>query len=173
MTLRPVSARTAALALAALLGAVPPLAAEPMRRPGLWEVTMQTTGAPSRRVRHCVDARTDRAMQRFGQATEKDACTRDTWRRDGEVWIGESECRVGRSTAATRSVFAGDFQGRYKGEVDTVFTPPLASISRSKVTIAGRWLGPCPRGWSPGDMDVPGMGRVNVVDRFAPPQAPR
>jgi len=173
MTLRPVHVRTVALAVAGLLGSAAPVAAEPMRRPGLWEVTMQTTGAPSRQVRHCVDARTDRAMQRFGQSPEREACTRDTWRREGELWIGESECRVGRSVATTRATFAGDFETRYKGEVDTVFSPPLAQISRSKVTISGRFAGACPKGWAPGDMEVPGMGRVNVVDRFAPPRAQR
>ncbi|HYF61084.1 MAG TPA: DUF3617 family protein [Burkholderiaceae bacterium] len=167
----PPRVRPAALApaLALALLAVAPAAAQdvPVRRPGLWEITMQTTGAPSQLVRHCVDARTDREMQRFGRSHDRAACSRDTWLRDGERWVGEAECRVGSSVARTTSVFAGDFERAYKGEVDTVFRPPLASISRSKVTIAGRWAGPCPKGWTPGDMELPGMGRINVDERLA------
>jgi hypothetical protein len=139
----------------------------PVRRPGLWEITMQTTNAPSRTVKHCIDEKTDRPMQQLGQSLDREACARNAWRRDGERYLGESECRFGASVATTRSVFGGDFARAYRGEVNTRFEPPLGGVGQSKVTLTARWAGTCPAGWKPGDMEMPGMGRMNVSELTA------
>jgi len=134
----------------------------PARRPGLWEITMQSADAPSHTVRQCVDAATDRRMQESARSAQGSACTSDSWRRDGERFVGESVCRVGGSVATSRSVFAGDFAAAYRGEVETRFEPPVDGVARSTVKITGRWTGPCPPGWAPGDMEIPGVGRLGV-----------
>jgi hypothetical protein len=134
----------------------------PARKPGLWEITMQVTNAPSQTMRQCIDARTDQQMQRFGQGVSQAQCSRNTLQRDGERWIGESECKLGSSTMTSRSVFAGDFGKAYRGEIESRYVPPMAGVSQSKVTVSARWAGACPAGWKPGDMEVPNMGRVNV-----------
>lgn len=136
----------------------------PARKPGLWEITMQVTNAPSQTMRQCIDARTDPQMQRFGQGMSQAQCTRNTIQRDGDRWIGESECRLGSSTMTSRSVFAGDFGKAYRGEIESRYVPPVAGVSQSKVTVTARWAGACPAGWKPGDMEVPNMGRVNVSE---------
>jgi hypothetical protein len=43
----------------------------------------------------------------------------------------------------------------------------MGGVSQSKVTIAARWAGACPAGWKPGDMQMPGMGRMNVNELVA------
>lgn len=139
----------------------------PTRKPGLWEMSMQTTNAPSQTVRQCIDAKTDQQMMRAGQGLSAQQCTRNVFRRDGERYVGESECRVGRSVATTRAVFAGDFDRSYRGEIDARYAPPLGGVSQSKVTIVARWIGACPAGWKPGDMEMPGMGRMNVNELMA------
>lgn len=136
----------------------------PSRKPGLWEITMQITSTPSQGVKHCIDEKTDRQMQSLGQSLDKNACTKNSWRRDGDRYLGESECKIGASVAITRSVFAGDFDKAYRGEVDSRFEPPMAGVSQNKVTITARWAGACPAGWKPGDMQMPGMGRMNVSE---------
>ena len=96
--------------------------------------------------------------------------------RDGDRWVGESGCRYGNSVATSRSVFAGDFDKGYKGEVDVKYSPPMGGISQSKVTMLAKWAGACPTGWKPGDMEMPGgMGRVNVNEMMGAgaPKAPR
>ena len=139
----------------------------PARKPGLWEMTMQTTNAPSRTVRQCIDAKTDEQMQRFGQGTAGEQCTRNTFRKDGDRYVGESECRLGQTVATTRAVFAGDFGRAYGGEIESRYAPPLGGVAQSKVMITARWAGACPAGWKPGDMELPGMGRMNVNELAA------
>jgi hypothetical protein len=162
-----VRALRAAVVGAALVACAAQAQELPMRMPGLWEITMQTTNAPSQFVKHCIDEKTDRQMQQFGQGMDRSACTKNTWRKDGERYRGESECKFGASVATTRSTFAGDFGKSYRGEVDTRFDPPMGGVSQSKVTIAARWAGACPAGWKPGDMEMPGMGRMNVNELVA------
>ena len=158
----PVPVRLLCAALA--LGGAGTVAAQqlPARKPGLWEITMQVTNAPSQTTRQCIDARTDAQMQRFAQGTSQEQCARNTVRRDGDRYVGESECRLGASTMTSRSVFAGDFAKAYRGEVESRYAPPIAGVSQSKVTLTARRTGGCPAGWKPGDMEVPNMGRVNV-----------
>jgi hypothetical protein len=140
----------------------------PARKPGLWEITMQVTNAPSQTMRQCVDARTDAQMQRFGKGLGREQCTRESMRRDGDRYLGESECTVGASTMTSRSVFAGNFAKAYRGEVESRYVPPIAGVSQSKLTVNARWIGACPAGWQPGDIQVPNMGRVNVSELMAP-----
>jgi len=139
----------------------------PSRKPGLWEISMQTTNAPSQIVRQCIDPATDQPMQRFGQGLDLKTCSKNVWRKDGDRYIGESECRLGRSVATTRSVFGGDFETAYRGEVNSRYVPPMGGVAASKVTISARWRGVCPAGWKPGDMEVSGMGRMNVREMMA------
>lgn len=135
----------------------------PSRKPGLWEITMQVTHSPSQTMRQCVDEKTDVQMQRMAQGTGAQQCSRNTVTRDGDRWVGESECRHGNSVATSRSVFAGDFDKGYKGQIDVKYSPPLGGIAQSRVMMRAKWTGACPDGWKAGDMEMPGgMGRVNV-----------
>lgn len=48
------------------------------------------------------------------------------------------------------------------------YSPPMAGVSQSKVTMQAKWTGACPAGWKPGDMEMPGgMGRVNVNEMMS------
>jgi hypothetical protein len=145
----------------------------PSRKPGLWEISMQTTNAPSQVVRQCIDAATDQQMQRFGQGMDLKSCSKNVWRKDGDRYIGESECRLGNSVATTRAVFGGDFSTAYRGEIDARYAPPIGGVGASKVTITARWRSVCPTGWKAGDMEMPGMGRMNVTELMAARAAKR
>lgn len=169
---RPTVAARLARAVAALAAAAASAGAAvaqelPARRPGLWEVTMQTTNAPSQTVRQCIDEKTDAQMQRFAQGLDMKSCTRNSWRRDGDRYLGDAECRLGASTVTSRSVFSGDFARSYRGEVESRYVPPVAGVAQAKVTITARWSGACPAGWKGGDMELPGMGRMNVSELMA------
>ena len=163
---RTVVAAARRLSAAVVLIAAPAAPAQemPTRRPGLWELTMQVPNAPAQTVRQCIDARTDAQMLRIGQGTHAAQCARNDFRRDGDRYVAESECRVGDSVASTRAVFTGDFSRSYRGEIDARYAPPMAGVARSRVTLSARWAGACPAGWKPGDMETPGMGRMNVSE---------
>lgn len=128
---------------------------------------MQTTNAPSQTVRQCIDDKTDAQMQRFAQGLDMKTCARNVWRRDGDRHIGDTECKFGASTVTSKSVFSGDFSKAYRGEIESRYSPPLGGVGQAKVTINGRWAGSCPAGWKPGDMEMPGMGRINVNELMA------
>jgi hypothetical protein len=160
---RPVVPVSLTLALAVTALATSVAAQElPSRKPGLWEITMQVTNSPSQTMRQCIDEKTDQQMQRFGQGMSQQQCSKNVLKRDGDKFVGESECKVGTSVASSRSVFAGDFDKTYRGEIETRYTPAMAGIAQSKVTLSAKWAGTCPTGWKPGDMEMAGMGRMNV-----------
>jgi hypothetical protein len=137
----------------------------PARKAGLWQLSMTVSGAPAQNIRHCIDEKTDKQMQQLGQGMDRNACSRNEWRQDGDRYIGESECRFGPSTTTTKTVFQGDFSKSYKGEIEGRIDPPMGGMSQTRTTITARWVGACPAGWKPGDMEMPGgMGRINVND---------
>lgn len=165
-----------ALAAAVSAGAAPAAADDmPARRAGLWVIAMQSGSAPAQTMRQCIDAKTDQQLQRFGQGMSLQHCAKNTFRREADRFVGESECRIGQSVAVTRTEFSGDFAKSYRGEVDARYTPPVAGMSQSRFTLTARWVGPCPAGWKPGDMEMGAMGRVNVNDLTAGrlPKAPK
>ena len=163
---RPLAALSLALASWAVVGAAH--AQEfPPRKPGLWELTMQTTNMPSQSIRQCIDERTDAQLQRMGQGMGDQQCTKNTFRKDGDKYVGESECKVGASVATSRAVFGGDFDKAYRGEIDVRYAPAVAGVSQTRMTISARWASACPAGWKPGDMEMPGMGRMNVNELMA------
>ena len=159
----------ALVATLALAAGGPALAQQdlPARKPGLWEITMQVTNAPSQTMRQCIDEKTDQQMQRFGQGVSQAQCSKNVIRRDGDRYVGESECRTGATTTTSRSVFAGDFDKSYRGEIESRVVPPMAGISQSKVTMSARWAGACPAGWKPGDIEMGAMGRININEMMA------
>jgi hypothetical protein len=137
----------------------------PARKAGLWQLSMTVSGAPAQIIRHCIDEKTDKQMQQLGQGMDRSACSRNEWRQEGDRYIGESECRFGPSTTTTKIVFQGDFSKSYKGEIEGRIDPPMGGMSQTRTTITARWVGACPAGWKPGDMEMPGgMGRINVND---------
>ncbi len=147
-----------------LLGPLPVWAAGevPIRKAGLWVITLQTARAPEQTVRHCIDASTDRQMLRFVQGAELGQCTRNHWRREGDRYLGEAHCQFGQTAATIHSALVGNFSREYRGEIRTRYVPALAGVAQSRVTLTARWSGECPAGWKPGDMQTPGMGRVHV-----------
>ncbi len=139
----------------------------PKRRAGLWEIRSvgaQASGlAPTR---FCVGARTDTAASHLDRSVgRRGSCEFGAFQRAGDAWLAESVCRESRTVVTSRSVATGDFVHAYR--IDTVvhYDPPLAGVRREdKDALEARWLGACHEGQRPGDMVVPGMGTLNMVD---------
>lgn len=133
----------------------------PARKPGLWEISMQMEGMPTQNMRHCVDEKTDRQMQRAGRGVSEN-CTPGTPRKDGNALVYEQECQMGKSRVSSRTVMTGDFNSKVHTEVSSTYNPPLAGRANSKMVMDAKWAGSCPAGWKPGDMEMPGGMRMNV-----------
>ncbi|HEY0877529.1 MAG TPA: DUF3617 family protein [Zeimonas sp.] len=149
----------------------------PKRRAGLWEV--RTVGAQASGLdatKFCVGPDTDTPEHHVDRTVgRRGSCEFGPFHRAGKAWLAESVCREGRTTVTSRSIATGDFLHAYRIDTVVQYDPPLAGVRRSdRDALEARWLGPCASGQKPGDIVVPGMGTLNMVDgRFrAEPQAP-
>lgn len=133
----------------------------PTRKPGLWEISIAGDGAPPQNARHCIDEKTDRAMQEMGRGMGG-ACSKQSMRKEGDRWVSDSECKFGPTTVTSHSVTTGDVSSALRTEVDAKYNPPMAGRATSKTVVTAKWSGACPAGWKPGDMEMAGMGRVNL-----------
>ncbi len=139
----------------------------PKRRVGLWEVRsvgVQAAGLES--TKFCVGPHTDTETNHLDRSVgRRGSCEFGPFERAGQAWLAESVCREGRTTVTSRSVASGDFLHRYRIDTVVQYDPPLAGVRREdKDALEARWLGPCASGQKPGDVVVPGMGTLNMVD---------
>ena len=139
----------------------------PRRRPGLWEIRHSAgdnLGMPA--SRYCVGDQTDTPTQHLDRTGgEKGSCSIGLFKRVGIDWMAESVCKESRSTVVSRSIASGDFQTTYRIDTLVFYSPPLANNKREdKEVVNARYLGPCPSGQRPGDLNVPGMGVLNMGD---------
>lgn len=156
-------ARAALAGLCMLLSGTPAIADDvPTRKAGLWEMTMSDGKEQPVKTRQCIDEKTDRELQRIGQSMPGANCSKNSFRKDGSQYIGESVCKMMSSTITSRSVTTGDFNSKYRTEVESRYDPPFMGMHGDKTVIESRYVGACPAGWKPGDMEVPGGRRVNL-----------
>ncbi|MGE0311534.1 MAG: DUF3617 domain-containing protein [Lautropia sp.] len=146
----------------------------PRRRPGLWEIRStanDNVGMPP--TRFCVGEETDRPERHLDRvAGEKGSCTIGGFKRVGITWIAETVCRDNRTTVISQSVASGDFLSEYRIDTLVFYSPPLANGKREdKDSVSGRYLGPCAPGQRAGDLEVPGMGTLNMTDGTLKPEA--
>jgi hypothetical protein len=135
-------------------------AARPLRRPGLWRMTMSSSGM-NQQSELCVDQAVDETLGVSGQrpGTGPSRENRKTPRAGGGYEI-ESVCDLGDAgTVTTRGTASGDFDSDYKMQMESTTkgarSPQMNGTRR--MTLEARWMGPCPAGMAPGDMTVAGM----------------
>ena len=157
-----------------LLLASLPLAANavdlPKRKSGLWEISTAQTGGPAGPIAQmCIDEKTDDLTRQL--AVGAASCSKQDIRREGDRYVAESICRIGDSTATTRTVIAGNFTSTYQADIEAKYSPPLMGMSEGRSTVNARWLGPCREGQRAGDIKMPNGTVINLFD--APPGAPK
>ena len=52
----------------------------------------------------------------------------------------------------------------YAGDMKMTFDPPLSGASEMNMKMDGKWVGPCKAGMKPGDITIPGMPSLNVLE---------
>ncbi len=98
------------------------------------------------------------------------------FKRAGMSWVAESICKEGKVNIISKAVASGDFETEYR--IDTVvnYDPPVAGIRKEdKDAILANFIGPCQSNQRAGDMVIPGMGTLNMIDgtfRAEPAAAP-
>lgn len=143
----------------------------PKRKPGLWEITLQTPGRTAVTVRQCTDQAHDTEVL-LAMAPGQENCQAPKVRREQGRYHVETACEVHGTPVNTRFVLSGDLQSRYEGHHATLHHDTMRHPGQKPATSAqhveGRWLSACPTGMQPGDMTLPNGITVNVL-----PQAHR
>lgn len=146
----------------------------PKRKAGLWEIKIaasQQAGLPPTQL--CVGENTDNnQIQLDRKPSTKGACKTGAFQRVGNGWLIESICKEGKFNVTSRSLASGDFESEYRIDTFVSYAPPLASGKREdKDALVAQWIGECKAGQKVGDMFVPGMGYLNMIDGSVRPIA--
>lgn len=129
----------------------------PVRKPGLWEITMTLRNAPPRVSRLCIDAATEARMRTLGQTDATGLCSRRNVSRSGDIVTIDSVCRIGSSEVTTHAVTTITGDTAYRTESASHFDPPThGGMVDSNMTQDAKWLGPCGPDMQPGDMMIGG-----------------
>ena len=140
----------------------------PSRKAGLWEVTTTMAGMPTNQtIKQCIDASTDKAMMKMGKNMDKKMgadCAKNEFRKEGDNFITEVDCKTGGTRMIAKSVFSGDFTSQYSGETTTKFDPPVMGMTERKMTLSAKWVGPCQAGQKPGDIIMANGMKMNFND---------
>ena len=151
----------------------------PMRRAGLWEVTINHDGGkmPAQTMQQCTDAETDKLMNAFGGDLSNDMCTKQEVKKVGTTLVINATCQIGPVKSVSESVVSGDFNSNYTVKVTSKLegVPAAAQgLVGGTTTIQARWVGACKPGQRPGDMTMSNGQTMNIRDlRKATPGAPK
>jgi hypothetical protein len=163
----PAAAAALAFAFAATLVLAPGSALAqdyPTLKAGQWELTTTTSTTPDKptRTTYCLDASVQKEMAGFGEGMRKEMCSRSTMKREGNRYVGESECRLGTTTMKSRSVMTLTGDTAYRTEVKATYDPPFMGMKESTTTVEGRHTGACRDGLVPGDLVTATGQKINV-----------
>lgn len=127
------------------------------RKPGLWEVSMTAAGQPMpTTMKQCADEETDATMMQMSEM-QAENCKMNGFSKTETGYTFRSECEVANTKVVSEGTFSGDFDKEYRGDINTTMTPPLFGRDRTNSTMVAKWIGPCPAGMKPGEMEFGGM----------------
>jgi hypothetical protein len=141
--------------------------AMPTRAAGLWKQTISSHGK-DQVVRICLDPDTDKKMALWSQGMGMEQCSKNEHHRglDGSVTF-ESECEMPPSGhISSKGVAKGDFSSHYTVTIEgTITGAAMKQMNGSNTTVIdAQREGACPAGWKGGDMELPGVGKMNVEE---------
>jgi uncharacterized protein DUF3617 len=164
------------LILAATCGtcAVGSAADFPMRKPGLWQITMSPSNPkyPPRVEKVCLDAATDQLLYKVGAGGSQKMCSKIDIHSAGGKVIVDSQCDFGGSKLTSHGVTTMTGDTAYRTDINLHYDPPMFGKSDSTSTQEAKWIGACPADMKPGDIVVdassmmPAPMKMNLNDIF-------
>jgi hypothetical protein len=160
--------RLCLFALAATL-ALPCVAQDyPKLKSGQWELVTRMNAAtaagapPPTRSTMCTDEALQKEMMSMGAGTTKEMCSKNETKREGNQIIGTAECKLGESKISSRSVMTLTGDTGYRTEITATYDPPVNGTRESRITLEGKYVGPCRDGLVPGDFIGPNGQKFNL-----------
>jgi hypothetical protein len=166
---KPASAPDAASAVAPAAASAPaPQAASltpPERKAGLWEQKMSTAGM-TQVSRICISEEVNRKVTLWGQQGDEDMCSQKSITPTTGGWKFASTCNMGSGgTVISSGEAKGDLGTHYTVDIKSSTTGASAPQMNGKhaMTLEASWKGPCPADFKPGDMELPGGMKINML----------
>lgn len=144
-------------------------ASGPRLKPGLWRVAATGDG-PQGESRMCLDEAAQARMNVIGAQAAPGSCqATETRPRPGGGWTFRTSCdmsALGGGTSVTEGEITGDLNSGYSSRSTVTTTGAEVTHMNRAVTIAstGTYEGPCPADMKPGDIEIPGGTRFNMVE---------
>jgi Protein of unknown function (DUF3617) len=152
------------------LAALPALSQTPLtpvRKPGWWEMKIDVQGptpTPIRQtMRICTDPAVDKAQSPFGVHAGSTCPPLDV-AKTPTGWELHESCALAGMTISTSGHATGDLDSHYDVALVTHLAPaPTPQAAETHIAIDATWLGPCPAGKKPGDVEM--TLRTNVAPK--------
>lgn len=133
----------------------------PSRKAGMWDLVLSAPGRPDVTMTMCIDAKTDREMMDAWLSPVTNICPDQTWRRDNDTIVIESDCTAGGRTVVSRAELAGDFQREHTLRIHT--KSGLGEANTVDLTQTMRFVSEtCGSGLIPGGVKLPNGAKMNM-----------
>ena len=139
----------------------------PMRKAGLWEMKVLSTGsqAPEMTMQHCTDETTDKEMSAAASPMAKEMCSKQDIQKTATGYVSDSVCGIAGMSIKSHAEITGDFNSAYTVKSTSHSEGGPAGAARdSTTTIQAKWLGACKPDQKPGDIMMPGGMKMNIKD---------
>ena len=143
----------------------------PTRRAGLWQTSIHVDetkmGAMSTKM--CLDAMTDAKMMKYGMSQQGNQCDAPSIQGFGATRTVDAVCHMNGGTQKSHMIITYNGDASYHMDIVTKFDPPFYGRAQSHQSQDAKWMGPCPAGMKPGDMEMPGGYKVNALEMMNRP----
>jgi len=140
----------------------------PVRKAGLWEMKLVTSGSPvpEMTMQHCTDETVDKEMSNNVSPMAKQICAKQEIKKTATGYVSDSECSVAGVSTTSHAEITGDFNSAYMVKSTSHAQGGVAGAAGrdSTMTVQAKWLGACKADQKPGDIVMPGGFKMNVRD---------
>ncbi len=139
----------------------------PVRKAGLWEISMVRPGSsmPQMTMQHCTDAATDKQMTSSVSPMVKEICSKRDVQKTATGYVTDSVCSVEGMQMTSHAEITGDFNSAYTVKTTThTGGAPVGLPREISSTLEAKWLGACKPDQKPGDIVMTGGLKINVKD---------
>ncbi|MDF0578467.1 DUF3617 domain-containing protein [Bradyrhizobium yuanmingense] len=140
----------------------------PLRKAGLWEMKLVTSGSPvpEMTMQHCTDETVDKEMSNNVSPMAKQVCAKQEIKKTATGYVSDSECSVAGVSTTSHAEITGDFNSAYTVKTTSHAKGGVAGTAGrdSTTTLQAKWLGACKPDQKPGDIVMPGGFKMNTRD---------
>ena len=141
-TATPATDSTAPVAAAPATPATPPAIEGPAA--GKWRMTVTAMGQTMPPTEQCFDKQVSLEEAERMQRASGITCSEQSYRKEGDAWIGHSVCTMQAMKVTQDSRVTGDFSSRYTIDMTSKMDPPpMPSMAEQKMTMTAERIGDC------------------------------